>query len=88
MNVRKVKEVALNTAICTIIVISTAIMVLCTGCQAVKGGADDIAWTADKLSEIMTPAVQKMQEDSLKMEMKKLRRRTEFGDKLAQDLGL
>ena len=85
INVRKVKEVARNTFICTVIVFSLWQL---AGCQMVKGGADDVAWTADKLSEIMTPAVQKMQEDSLKMEMKKLRRRTEFGDKLASDLGL
>ena len=46
MNVRKVKEVALNTAIVTIMVISIAIMVLCTGCQAIGGLGEDISNTA------------------------------------------
>ncbi len=46
INVRKVKEVCLNTAIVTVIVLSIAIMVLCTGCQAIGGLGQDITNTA------------------------------------------
>ena len=48
---RKVKEVDLNTAICTIIVISIAVMLLCTGCQAIGGLGEDITNTAQSTAK-------------------------------------
>ncbi len=54
MNMRKVKEVALNTAIVTVIVLMIAVMVLCTGCQAIGGLGEDITNTAHSTAKAIS----------------------------------
>lgn len=54
INVRKVKEVCLNTAIVCVIVASLAIMLLCTGCQAIGGLGEDITNTAHSTAKAIS----------------------------------
>ena len=82
VNFRKVKEVSLNTAIVTVIVLSMFALLL-NGCQTVDGIACDVEWGAKQVQKAARPGVQKMEYANLQMEIERIRSNQEHNSKMA-----
>ncbi len=58
-----------------------------SGCQGAKGLADDVTWSGQKASAMLTPICEKMQAESLRMTMEKLRSESDYARTQREGLG-
>ena len=83
----KVKQVALNTAIVTVITMSIAVMLLCTSCSTANGAFRDIKSGAELGISLTQKAADKQMADGLAWSVKEQTRVMNNGQMITRALG-